>query len=223
MIRFSGVSKEYPRAGGVSNLSFRIPPGEFVFLTGPSGAGKTTVLRLMHFQIAPTRGEFRVLTYRSDAIKRRDIPQIRRRVGYVFQDFRLLPELNAAQNVGLALRILRMKRRRIDGIAIRLLNQVGLSAQVSSYPNQLSGGERQRVQIARALATEPRLLLADEPTGHLDSEAGAGVYRLLVKLNRMGMGVVMSTHDDELVRSHPRHRVLRLEDGVLVHDSASEQ
>lgn len=223
MIQFRSVTRRYERsAPALDDVSFHVRKGEFVFLTGPSGAGKTTVLKLIHMQGVPTEGEVRVSKYSSRKIRRREIPELRRRVGYVFQDFRLLDSLTAAENVAFALECTGTPKARIEPRVQRLLGQVGLAARARSYPRELSGGEQQRVVIARALATEPVVLLADEPTGNLDERASAGVFELFRSINASGTTVVMATHDAELIRRNPTIRVLELEDGALVYDSAGD-
>jgi cell division transport system ATP-binding protein len=223
MIRFRNVTKEYPRTGAALNdVSFHLRKGEFAFLTGHSGAGKTTLLHLVHFQTRPTRGQVQVSRYNSERIRRRQIPEVRRRVGYVFQDFRLLERLTAAENIAFALEVTGTQRREIGKKVQRLLTQVGLAAKARSLPEELSGGERQRVVIARALATDPLVLLADEPTGNLDPRAAEGVFQLFRTLNRLGMAVLMATHDGAFMRENPAIRVLELEHGRLVFDSVGE-
>ena len=222
MIRFRNVTKTYPRTGdAVRDVTFHIRKGEFAFLTGHSGAGKTTLLQLIHFQTRPSEGQVQVSRYNSSRIKRREVPDLRRRVGYVFQDFKLLDRLTAAENVAFALEVTGTARKEIDGRVQRLLSQVGLAAKAQSLPEELSGGERQRVVIARALATDPLVLLADEPTGNLDPRAADGVFQLFRTLNRLGMSVVMATHDAQLIRDNPEIRVLELEHGQHVYDSAA--
>ena len=220
MIRFRNVTKSYPRTGdAIQDVTFHVRKGEFVFLTGHSGAGKTTLLQLIHFQTRPTEGQVQVSRYNSNRVKRREIPDLRRRVGYVFQDFKLLDRLTAAENVAFALQVTGTPRKEIDGRVQRLLTQVGLAAKARSRPEELSGGERQRVVVARALATDPLVLLADEPTGNLDPRAADGIFQLFRTLNRLGMAVLMATHDAQLIREHPEIRVLELEHGRLVYDS----
>jgi len=223
VIHFDSVTKEYPRRGAaLRDVDFRIRKGEFVFLTGHSGSGKSTTLRLLHFADRPTRGEVRVAGFSSSRTTNRDVWKIRRRVGIVFQDFRLLPGRTAQENVAFALEVTGTPRAGITPRAQRLLSQVGLGAKAGAMVNELSGGEQQRVAIARALANQPEVLLADEPTGNLDERATRGIVDLFRELNAMGMAVVMATHDLELVRSWHTARVLELDEGRLVYDSGLE-
>jgi cell division transport system ATP-binding protein len=223
MIRFESVTKRYPRTGAaLEDVSFHLAKGEFAFLTGPSGAGKTTILQLVHMHTIPTEGRVRVSRFSSDTLRRRDIPELRRRVGYVFQDFRLLERLTAAENVAFVLEATGTPGRKIRRKVQQLLGHVGLAAKAQSHPSELSGGERQRVAIARALATDPLVLLADEPTGNLDRRASDGVFELLRGINDLGMAVLFATHDAELLHRHRSVRVLELERGSLVHDSAGD-
>jgi len=220
VIHFSDVSREYPRRGAaLRDVNFRIRKGEFAFLTGHSGSGKSTTLRLLHFADRPTRGEVRISGYTSSQTSDRDVWKVRRRVGIVFQDFRLLPGRTAQENIAFALEVTGSPRSSLTPRAQRLLSQVGLAPKAGSMINELSGGEQQRVAIARALANEPEVLLADEPTGNLDERATRGIIELFWQLNAMGMAVVMATHDLELVRSFPQARVLELDQGRLVFDS----
>lgn len=223
MIKLSSVSKEYPRSGvALRDVSFHVRKGEFAFLTGHSGAGKSTILRLLQMAERPTSGEVRVSGFAASTIRRRDIPQLRRRLGVVFQDFRLLEERTAEQNVAFALEVTGAKRATIAPRVARLLAQVGLAHRAQSYPTELSGGERQRVAIARALANEPFVLLADEPSGNLDEWATRGIFDLFRDINASGMSVLMATHDLELVRAHPDIRVIELSQGAVVYDSATQ-
>ncbi len=223
MIKLTSVSKEYPRRGSaLRDVSFHVRKGEFVFLTGHSGSGKSTTLRLIHLAERPTSGEIRVSGYSSERTSAKDIWKVRRRVGCVFQDFRLLPDRSALENVAFALEVTGTHRKLIGPKANRLLSQVGLAAKAGQSVGELSGGEQQRVAVARALVAEPVVLLADEPTGNLDERATRGIIDLFFDLNAMGMAVVMATHDLELVRSHPQVRVLELDQGRLVFDSAGE-
>lgn len=221
MIKLQSVTKAFGRSvHALDDVSLHMRKGELAFLTGASGAGKTTVLRLVHMQTKPTKGEVRVSRFSSARMRRRDLPDLRRRVGFVFQDFRLLEELTAAENVGFALECTGTPRKKIGPRVQKLLAQVGLAARARSYPRELSGGEQQRVAIARALSTEPLVLLADEPTGNLDERAANGVFQLFRRINASGTTVLMATHDAELIRRHPDVRVIELEHGRVVFDSA---
>jgi len=222
LIKLNSVAKTYGRsARALDDVSLHVAKGEMVFLTGASGAGKTTVLRLVHMQTKPTRGEVRVSRFSSSRLGRRELPELRRRVGFVFQDFRLLENLTAAENVAFALECTGTPRAKTGPRVQKLLAQVGLAARARSFPRELSGGEQQRVAIARALATEPLVLLADEPTGNLDDRASAGVFELFRRINASGTTLVMATHDAELIRRNPDVRVIELENGAVVFDSAT--
>ena len=223
MIKFTDVSKEYPRSGhALRNVSFHVRKGEFVFLTGHSGAGKSTILKLIQMSERPTTGEVRVSGFTSQRLRAREIPKLRRKLGVVFQDFLLLRDRTVEENVAFALEVTGAKRSSIAPRVGRLLAQVGLAAKARSYPEEISGGERQRVAIARALANDPLVLLADEPTGNLDEWSANGVFELFREINAMGMSVVMATHDLERVRANPQYRVLEVDHGELVYDSAAE-
>jgi cell division transport system ATP-binding protein len=220
VIKLITVYKEYPRSGlALKNVSFHLRKGEFAFLIGPSGAGKTTVLRLVHMAEQPTDGEVRVSGYSSKRIKRRDVPRLRRRVGMVFQDFRLLRDRTAAENVAFALEVTGARHGEIKGKVQRLLAQVGLAARSGAYPDELSGGEQQRIALARALVHDPVVLLADEPMGNLDERASRGIFDLVRDINSAGTAVLMATHDLELVRRFSQYRVIELADGAVVYDS----
>jgi cell division transport system ATP-binding protein len=222
MIRFEHVSVEYPRHGlALDDVSFQLRKGEFCFLTGHSGAGKSTVLRLIHMVERPTAGQVRVSGYDAARMRPRDIPMLRRKIGYVFQDFRLLQDRTAAENVGFALEVTGARRPVIRSRVSKLLAQVGLAAKAEKLPSELSGGEQQRVAVARALANDPLLLLADEPTGNLDERATRGVFELLRSINASGTAVLLATHDLELVRDATGCRLLELDQGALVYDSAA--
>jgi cell division transport system ATP-binding protein len=224
LIKLQSVTMSYGRTGhALDDVSLHVRKGEIAFLTGASGAGKTTVLRLIHMQARPSKGEVRVSRFSSARIRRRELPELRRRVGFVFQDFRLLENLTAAENVAFALECTGTARAKIGPRVQKLLAQVGLAARARSLPRELSGGEQQRVAIARALATEPLVLLADEPTGNLDDRASRGVFQLFRRINASGTTVVMATHDAELIRQHPDVRVIELEHGRVVFDSATEK
>lgn len=220
MIKLLHVSKVYPRSGAaLEDVNIHVPKGQFVFLTGHSGSGKTTTLRLIHMAERPTSGEVRVSGFSNQRTSRRELWKVRRRVGFVFQDFRLLPGRTAMANVAFALEVTGTPKREIRPRAQRLLTQMGLSSKAGSVVHELSGGEQQRVVVARALASDPLVLLADEPTGNLDERATRGILDLFWQINALGMAVVMATHDLELIRAYPRARVLELDQGRLVYDS----
>ncbi|AMW06777.1 cell division ATP-binding protein FtsE [Gemmatimonas phototrophica] len=218
MLRVANVSKEYPRSGmALRDVSFEMQKGEFVFLVGHSGAGKSTLLKLLTMAERPTTGEVRVSGYSSFSIKPREVPHLRRRLGIVFQDFRLLPDRTAEQNVAFALEVTGTPNAQIGPKVARLLTQVGLASRATAYPHELSGGEQQRVAIARALANDPFLLLADEPTGNLDDRATHAIYLLLREINARGTSVLMATHDVAILQ-RAQQRCIELDHGQLVFD-----
>lgn len=220
MIRLTRVTKEYPPRGrALDDVSFHIRKGEFAFITGHSGSGKSTTLRLVHMSERPTDGEVRVSGFSSARTSDRDVWKLRRRVGYVFQDFSLLPGRTAGENVAFALEVTGAPRQSITPRVQRLLSQVGLSAKFGASIEELSGGEQQRVAIARALANDPLVLLADEPTGNLDERATRSILDLFKQINAMGMAILMATHDLQMVRDNPDVRLLELAEGRLVYDS----
>ena len=220
MIKFDHVVKQYPRIGAALNdVSLHIRKGEFCFITGHSGAGKSTMLRLIHMAERPTSGEVRVSGYSSATMRSRDIALLRRKIGYVFQDFRLLADRTAAENVAFALEVTGARRPVIRAKVSRLLGQVGLSSKAEALPAELSGGEQQRIAVARALANEPIVLLADEPTGNLDERSARGIFDLFRSINASGTAVLLATHDLNLVRENPGIRVIELAHGSIVYDS----
>src|SRR2546422_951316 len=223
MIKFTNVFKAFPKGGlALKDVTFHIAKGEFVFLTGHSGAGKSTVLKLVYADEPVTSGEVRVSGFNVAELRPRDVPMLRRRLGIVFQDFRLLEDRTAEENVAFALEVTGARRAGIAARVMRVLTQVGLAAKAQAYPRELSGGEQQRVAIARALVNEPTVLLADEPTGNLDERATRGVFQLLRDINASGTAVVMATHDLDLVRQAP-YRVIELQEGAPVYDSAVDE
>ena len=223
MIRFTNAFKAYPRGVlALRDVSIHIARGEFAFLTGHSGAGKSTVLRMTYAEEFPTSGEVRVSGFLTSELKGRDIPRLRRRLGIVFQDFRLLEDRSAEDNVAFALEVTGARRSTIAPKVMRVLAQVGLAAKALAHPRELSGGEQQRVGIARALVNDPLVLLADEPTGNLDERASRGVFQLLREINANGTAVLMATHNLELVRQAP-YRVIELQEGAVVYDSAVDE
>jgi len=223
MVRFSQVGLSYPdpARGGAADretlhdLSFALPQGSFTWLTGPSGAGKTSLLRLMQIALRPTRGEVEVLGTGLSGARRDDLPRLRRRIGAVFQEFRLLPYLTAFDNVALPLRLAGRAEASLRPDVAEMLRWVGLDGREGALPQQLSGGEQQRVAIARAVVTRPALLVADEPTGNLDPVQARRLLLLLAEMNRMGATVVVATHSRELIAGYPGH-VMALEAGRIV-------
>jgi cell division transport system ATP-binding protein len=223
MIRVDHVRKEYARnAVALEDVSLELRKGEFCFLTGHSGSGKSTLLKLIHMAEKPTAGEVRVSGYSSTSIRSREIALLRRKIGYVFQDFRLLQDRTAAQNIAFALEVTGAKHAVIRAKVGRLLSQVGLASKSEKLPSELSGGEQQRVAIARALVHDPLVVLADEPTGNLDERATMGIFELFRSINASGTAVLFATHDLELVRRNPGLRVIEMDHGNLVYDSALE-
>jgi cell division transport system ATP-binding protein len=221
MIRFDHVTKEYPRSGiALHDLSFQVNRGEFVLLSGPSGAGKSTILKLIYMDERPTQGEVRISGYSSLSSRRRDVSKLRRRLGIVFQDFRLLEDRTAEANVAFALEVTGTARASIQGRVGRALAQVGLASKATAYPAELSGGEQQRVAIARAVVNDPFIVIADEPTGNLDDRATRGIFQLLRDINAAGTAVIMATHNLELIRRSDV-RSIEMNLGEIVHDSAN--
>jgi cell division transport system ATP-binding protein len=221
VITFEKVSKTYRNAGrpALKDISVDIDKGEFVFLIGPSGSGKSTFLQLIMAEERPDSGTVTVGDQEVNSLKSRQIPPYRQRIGYVFQDFRLLPKKSVSDNVAFALEVIGKDRAAIAKAVPEALDLVGLSGKEHRLPDELSGGEQQRVAIARAVVNRPLVLLADEPTGNLDPDTSAEIMALLARINRGGTTVVMSTHDNVAVDSM-RRRVLELSNGKLVRDDA---
>jgi len=218
MITLKNVVKRYGRHHyGLNEVTFQIYPGEFVFLTGPSGAGKTTLLRLLFREETATSGDVSVAGHRLNEMPLREVPVLRRKLGVVFQDFKLVQDMTVFENVAFVLKILGASRNEQRQRSWRALKMVGLQHRLTSFPRQLSGGEQQRVAIARALANDPLLLLADEPTGNLDPELSQEIMALFERINRQGTTVFVATHDRSLM-SQMRKRVIGLEKGSLAFD-----
>ena len=218
MIELRNVTKEYSKGHAALNgVSVKIERGEFVFIVGDSGSGKSTLIKLIMKELNPTEGTIIVNGQNLNRMKHRNIAKYRRGLGVVFQDFRLLKDKTVYENVAFAQRVIGVSTRRIKESVPAMLQMVGLSAKYKMFPQQLSGGEQQRVAIARALINRPEVLLADEPTGNLDSQNADEIMRLLEEINRMGTTVVVVTHSEEIVaRMHKR--VITMERGCVISD-----
>ena len=217
MIRFKKVSKDFSDRKVLSELDFEINSEELVFLTGPSGSGKTTLIRLILKEIEPTSGKIFVDHWDLNSLGRGQLPALRRKVGVVFQDFKLLLDRTVGENVSLALEVLGEGQSEIKSKVGRVLKMVGLEEKSEYFPSQLAGGEIQRVCIARSIVAEPEVLIADEPTGNLDLTTTWQIINLLKEIHRRGKTVIIATHNFEIVNSM-KERVLELEDGKLVRD-----
>jgi cell division transport system ATP-binding protein len=218
VIAMTDVGMTYPNGKvALADVNVTIPAGDFVFLVGPSGAGKSTFIRLLIREQLPTSGRVVVAGRDLLRMRRREVPKLRRRIGIVFQDFRLLPAKTVFENVAFALEVTGASRAEIRHRVPQLLNLVGLHEHNEHLPAQLSGGEQQRVAIARALVHDPAMLIADEPTGNLDPVTSWEIIQLLIQINELGTTVLMATHNQEIVNAM-RRRVLALEHGVLVRD-----
>jgi cell division transport system ATP-binding protein len=218
MIVFEGVTKVYdPNVVALNDVSFVIDKGEFVFVVGASGSGKSTMIRLLLKELEPTGGRIFVGGRDLGRLKGSKVPLLRRNVGCVFQDFKLLPNRTAGENIAYALRVQGESSASIRRKVPEVLSLVGLSDKVGSLPDELSGGEQQRVSIARAVVNHPPLLICDEPTGNLDPDTSVGIMQLLYRINRAGTTILMVTHDREMV-DKMRRRVIALEDGKLARD-----
>jgi cell division transport system ATP-binding protein len=221
VINFDNVTKVYANQSrpALENVNIEVAKGEFVFLVGPSGSGKSTFLRLVLKEERPTDGKIHVAGRDLARLTNWKVPYLRRRIGCVFQDFRLLPNKNVYQNVAFALEVIGKPKHTISQVVPEVLELVGLAGKEHRRPDELSGGEQQRVAIARAFANRPMLLIADEPTGNLDPATSVGIMRLLDRINRTGTTVVMATHDAAIV-DQMRKRVVELEGGHLVRDQS---
>ena len=208
VIEFDNVGLRYGQGAEVlKGISFALPPGSFYFLTGESGAGKTSLLRLLYLAQSPTRGMIKLFGKMIQNIPRDDLPEIRRKIGVVFQDFRLLDHLSSVDNAALPLRVAGYPEDEIQKRVAELLTWVGLGAHLNAKPPTLSGGQKQSVAIARAVINRPSLLLADEPTGNMDDKSAARLMRLFVELNKRGTTVVIATHNEGLIRTFPYPRM----------------
>jgi cell division transport system ATP-binding protein len=214
VIELHNVTVAFNNQKVLDGINFSLGTGEFCYVIGRTGAGKSSFLKLLYSDIQPDEGIIRVADYEVSTISDRQVPFLRRRIGIVFQDFQLLPDRSVFENVAFALRVTGHSKRFIKNRVLEVLGLVGLSHKRNAMPNDLSGGEQQRVVIARALANEPRLLLADEPTGNLDPAASSSIMELLKQINNRGMAVLMVTHDYDMVRRHP-FRTVQIKEGKL--------
>ena len=219
MLKIDSVSKKYSASLiALSNISFSVNKGEMVFLTGASGAGKSTLMRLLYLEEKPSQGEIRLGKFELASLPKRKIPSLRRHLGVIFQDFKLIPDRTAAENIALSLEVVGKSksviRRRVD----EMLKLVGLWQRRNNYPRQLSGGEAQRVAMARAMVNEPLIILADEPTGNLDTENARGIFKLFDEMNVRGATILIATHQIQLAKELNK-RILHLENGALENDS----
>jgi len=218
LIRLDHVSKSYEVGKpALEDVTIHIDPGEFVFIMGDSGSGKSTLIRLLLKELEPSKGKIYINGQDLKKVTHKKIPMYRRNVGVVFQNFRLLPDRNVYENVAFAMKVVESSNKDIKKKVPTILSLVGLAAKYKSRPNQLSGGEQQRVAIARALVNEPKIILADEPTGNLDSDNTWEIMRLLDEINQRGTTVVVVTHNNEIVRAMNK-RVITIKKGVVVSD-----
>ncbi len=212
MLSFHNVEFKYPNQTVFTNLNLEVKEGEFAFLIGKSGVGKSTLLQLIYMNIFPTSGTVRVNGYDSNTIKPRELPYLRRKIGVIFQDFKLLQDRNIYENLAFVLEVTNTPRKRIKQKINDALTEVGLSHKRLNMPDELSGGEQQRIAIARALLNDPVLILADEPTGNLDPDTSNEILNILMKINKRGTAVLVATHNYEIVK-RINARIIKLEDG----------
>ena len=220
MIEFKDICKTYDnKQYALSNISIKIERGEFVFLVGPSGAGKSTFIKLLLKEVEPTSGKIMLDDTLVNKLKRRELPYYRRKIGMVFQDFRLIPTLSVYENVAFAMRVIEAPHRDIRKKVPMALSLVGLSSKYKQFPHELSGGEQQRVSLARALVNNPSLLIADEPTGNLDPDTAMEIMNTLDDINKAGTTILMATHAKDIVDTMKK-RVVAIEKGVIARDEA---
>ena len=218
MIEMLNVSKKYPNGiTAVNDLSIRIEQGEFVYVVGPSGAGKSTFIKMIYREELPTKGTIKVGDFDLVKMKNKQVPFLRRHVGVVFQDFKLLPRLTVYENIAYAMEVVEKNPKAIKKRVLEVLDLVKLKHKVKMFPNELSGGEQQRIAIARAIANMPRVLICDEPTGNLDPETSWEIMNILEEIANSGTTILMATHNSQIV-NEVRHRVLAIDNGRIVRD-----
>lgn len=218
LIEMNGVTKKYHRSTtALRDITVSVNPGEFVYIVGPSGAGKSSFIKLLYREEKVSAGTLKVGEFNLTKLKKRDVPILRRSIGVVFQDYKLLPKKTVFENVAYAMQVIGEKPREIKKRVPEVLNLVGLKHKMRSFPAQLSGGEQQRVAIARAIVNNPKVLIADEPTGNLDPEISWEIMQLLERINLQGTTILMATHNKQIV-DNLRHRVIAIEDGRIVRD-----
>lgn len=221
MLRMQDVSKVYPGGSvALQNVDIHIKPGEFVFVVGPSGAGKSTFIKMLFREVLPTTGSIFVNGVDILSLTPKEIPYLRRQLGIIFQDYRLLPDRTVYENVAFAMQVIETPRRKIKRRVLNVLDLVGLRHRANAYPNELSGGEQQRIAIARAIVNDPILVIADEPTGNLDPETSWDIMEIFKEINATGTTIVMATHDKEIVDAMGK-RVIAIENGHIVRDEAN--
>ena len=221
MLKMTDVSKVYPGGSvALQNVDIHIEPGEFVFVVGPSGAGKSTFIKMLFREVLPTTGSIFVNGVDILSLTSNEIPYMRRQLGIIFQDYRLLPDRTVYENVAFAMEVIETPRRKIKRRVLNVLDLVGLRHRADAYPNELSGGEQQRIAIARAIVNDPIMVIADEPTGNLDPETSWDIMEIFKEINAEGTTIVMATHDKEIVDAMGK-RVIAIEDGHIVRDEAS--
>ena len=223
MIQFNDVVKTYVQGNNALNgVTMQIEDGEFVFLIGPSGSGKSTIIKLITGELKPTAGTVHVNGYSLERIRKREIPYLRRTVGVVFQDFRLIDKMTVYENVAFAMRVVGAKEKEIRERVPYVLELVGLENKMNRHPNEMSGGEQQRLAIARALVNNPSTIIADEPTGNLDPERSFEIMALLQEINNLGTTVLVVSHDQNLVELFGK-RVIAIDEGIVVSDGLEEE
>ncbi|WKF83898.1 cell division ATP-binding protein FtsE [Lacticaseibacillus pantheris] len=220
MIVFDKVTKTYDNGvTGVKNLSLKVQQGEFVYIVGQSGAGKSTLIKMLYHQLVPTSGQITINDFDFGTMKPQDVPMLRRSMGVVFQDFKLLPRMTVFENVAYAMQVIETPEDDIKTRVLDVLKQVGLEQKIRRFPNELSGGEQQRVSIARAIVNKPTVVIADEPTGNLDPDTSEEIMDILDRVHGAGTTVIMATHNRDIVNSR-KHRVIEIAGGAIVRDEA---